>query len=169
MNEGMSPEQRPFPIAPGFLTGAALAGFFDGIVLHQVLQWHHMICIEAHCVDKTVATLQRQNFTDGLFHAAMLLLLLAGLALLVREASRGSAFPRRRFWGPALLGAGVFNVLEGVIDHYVLQIHHVRFGPNRPAWDLGFLVLSAVLTAAGVLLTRSRAGDRDSVAPGVAP
>lgn len=147
-------EQRPFPIAPGLLTGAALAGFFDGVVLHQVLQWHHMICIEEHCLDKTVATLQRQTFYDGLFHAAMLVVLLVGLALLVREASRGYAFPRRRFWGAALLGGGAFNVVEGVIDHHILQIHHVRFGPNRPAWDVGFLVLSAVLLIVGYWIMR---------------
>ena len=30
------------PKAAGFLLGLGLGGFFDGIVLHQLLQWHHM-------------------------------------------------------------------------------------------------------------------------------
>jgi uncharacterized membrane protein len=30
-----------FPISAGILFGLGLGGFFDGIVLHQVLQWHH--------------------------------------------------------------------------------------------------------------------------------
>jgi uncharacterized membrane protein len=34
---------RSFPIASGILFGLGLGGFFDGIVLHQVLQWHHML------------------------------------------------------------------------------------------------------------------------------
>jgi uncharacterized membrane protein len=146
--------QRSFSILPGFILGAAVAGFFDGVVLHQILQWHHMICIEAHCIDKNVAALQRQTYYDGLFHAGMLLFLLVGLVLLVREANRGHGVPPRRFWGSVLLGGGMFNVLEGIVDHQVLQIHHVRFGPNRPAWDLGFLVLSSVIAIAGFLLTR---------------
>ena len=31
--------RRPATLALGF----ALGGFFDGIVLHQVLQWHHLL------------------------------------------------------------------------------------------------------------------------------
>jgi uncharacterized membrane protein len=31
------------PKAPAFLLGIGLGGFVDGIVLHQVLQWHHML------------------------------------------------------------------------------------------------------------------------------
>lgn len=42
----MVDDRRPFPMTPGFLIGVAVAGFFDGILLHQILQWHHMICIE---------------------------------------------------------------------------------------------------------------------------
>jgi hypothetical protein len=75
MNEGR------FPLAPGFITGAALAGFFDGIVLHQILQWHHMICIETECIVKTVETMKQQNVYDGLFHLAMWVVLLIGLAM----------------------------------------------------------------------------------------
>ena len=28
---------------PGIILGVGLGGFVDGIVLHQVLQWHHML------------------------------------------------------------------------------------------------------------------------------
>jgi uncharacterized membrane protein len=27
----------------GIFLGLGLGGFFDGIILHQVLQWHHML------------------------------------------------------------------------------------------------------------------------------
>lgn len=145
---------RPFPTAPGFLLGVAVAGFFDGIVLHQILQWHHMICIERHCVATTVATLRRQAFTDGLFHAAMWLVLVAGLGLLSRAVGRGEFFSGRRFWGTVLLGAGVFNVVEGIVDHHILEIHHVRFGPAQTVMDVTFLVVSAAIGIAGWWMAR---------------
>ncbi|MGD9755596.1 MAG: DUF2243 domain-containing protein, partial [Acidimicrobiia bacterium] len=30
-------------LGPGLLIGIGLGGFVDGIVLHQVLQWHHLL------------------------------------------------------------------------------------------------------------------------------
>ncbi|MFB2922435.1 DUF2243 domain-containing protein [Aerosakkonema funiforme] len=30
-------------IATGVSIGMGAAGFFDGIVFHQILQWHHML------------------------------------------------------------------------------------------------------------------------------
>ncbi|TIP73091.1 MAG: DUF2243 domain-containing protein, partial [Mesorhizobium sp.] len=38
----MTSEHRRFPTSAGILLGLGLGGFFDGIVLHQLLQWHHM-------------------------------------------------------------------------------------------------------------------------------
>ncbi|HVG24958.1 MAG TPA: DUF2243 domain-containing protein [Thermoanaerobaculia bacterium] len=151
---------RPFPIAPGFVIGIAVAGFFDGVVLHQILQWHHMICIESHCLAATVATLKLQTFTDGIFHAAMWLVLVGGLVLLANAVARGERFARSRFWGALLLGAGAFNVVEGIVDHHLLQIHHVRFGPTQTVMDVGFLIVSAILAVAGWRIAR-----RDVAAP----
>ena len=31
------------PNLPAFLMGVGLGGFIDGILLHQILQWHHML------------------------------------------------------------------------------------------------------------------------------
>jgi uncharacterized membrane protein len=145
---------RTLSARPGFIVGAALAGLFDGIVLHQILQWHHMICIEAHCAVKSVETLQRQTFYDGIFHAAMLAVLGFGLWLLIREMRRGVLLNQQRFWATALCGGGVFNVVEGIVDHHILQIHHVRFGPNQATWDIAFLALGLAMTITGYLLSR---------------
>jgi uncharacterized membrane protein len=59
-----------------------------------------------------------------------------------------------------LVGWGAFNVVEGIVDHHILQIHHVHAGPNQPWWDLGFLIWGAIMLVGGLLLTR--AGNRDS-------
>ncbi len=62
--------------------------------------------------------------------------------------------------GGLSVGWGTFNVVEGVVNHHILQIHHVRAGPNQPWWDLGFLVWGGVMLVGGLLL--ARAGKRDS-------
>ena len=72
----------------------------------------------------------------------------------------------RALWGWILVGWGLFNLVEGVIDHHILGIHHVRSGPNQLGWDLGFLALGAVLVVGGWLLTRNTARtDTEVTAP----
>jgi uncharacterized membrane protein len=60
-------ENRPLERA-GFVLGIGLGGFADGIVLHQLLQWHHMICTTSTCEVHTLAEFKQQTFQDGLFH-----------------------------------------------------------------------------------------------------
>ena len=59
--------QAGFPTSAGILFGLGLGGFFDGIVLHQILQWHHMLTSAGVPAD-TVAGLKLNTFWDGLFH-----------------------------------------------------------------------------------------------------
>jgi uncharacterized membrane protein len=40
--------------APGLLLGIGLGGLVDGIVLHQTLQWHHMLTDPGKCPSHTV-------------------------------------------------------------------------------------------------------------------
>ena len=149
--------REPFPAAPGFTIGVAVTGFFDGVFLHQLLQWHHMICIERHCVFTTVESLKQATFTDGVFHAVMWLVLVIGIAMLTRAVARGALFTQSRFWGSLLFGAGVFNVVEGIVDHHILEIHHVRFGPGQTILDVSFLIASAAIGVIGFVLMRRRA------------
>jgi uncharacterized membrane protein len=49
----------------------------------------------------------------------------------------------------------VFNVVEGVIDHQLLGVHHVRDDLGAPlSWDFGFLIFGAALIGVGWLLYR---------------
>jgi uncharacterized membrane protein len=144
------------PKAPGFLLGLGLGGFLDGIVLHQILQWHHMLTGEdgGEPMD-TVAGLEANTLADGFFHLATWVLVAAGTALTVGAWRRGElAPPWRVHLGLLLAGWGVFNVVEGTIDHLLLGIHHVRDDLGGPVgWDLGFLAFGAALIAAGVALS----------------
>ncbi|GLY26606.1 DUF2243 domain-containing protein [Micromonospora sp. NBRC 101691] len=148
---------------PAILLGVGLGGFFDGILLHQVLQWHHMLSatgsdnvgIREYPVD-TVPGLRVNTLWDGIFHVVTWVSVLAGLALLHARVtrSRNRLWRSRTLWGWALVGWGLFNLVEGIVDHHLLGIHHVREGANRLWWDLGFLALGAVLVAGGWLLQR---------------
>ncbi|MEW9548288.1 DUF2243 domain-containing protein [Nonomuraea sp. NPDC050783] len=148
---------------PGVVLGIGLGGFVDGILLHQILQWHHMLSstgtdnigVRPYPVT-TVPGLQMNTLWDGLFHAVTWLAVLTGLGLLYSRvtASRGRVWRSRALWGWILAGWGVFNLVEGVIDHHLLGIHHVRTGPYQLWWDLAFLLLGALLVAGGWALQR---------------
>jgi uncharacterized membrane protein len=140
---------------PGLLLGIGLGGFVDGIVLHQVLQWHHMLTSEGDHPATTVAGLEVNTLWDGVFHAASWVAVAVGLLVLWRRVQ--GAGPRdasgRVLLGWMLAGWGLFNLAEGLIDHHLLTLHHVREGvEHRWAYDVGFLVLGALLVAAGLAL-----------------
>jgi uncharacterized membrane protein len=71
--------------APGILLGIGLGGFVDGIVLHQLLQWHHMLTSEGSFPATTVAGLETNTLWDGIFHAAAWVAVVAGLWILWRR------------------------------------------------------------------------------------
>jgi uncharacterized membrane protein len=138
--------------------GLGLGGFVDGIVLHQVLQWHHMLTSTASHPADTVAGLEANTLADGFFHVATWLVVVAATVLTVRAWQRDElAPPWRVHVGMLLAGWGVFNVVEGLIDHELLGIHHVRDDLGGPlGWDLGFLAFGALLVAGGLALSRAR-------------
>ena len=147
---------RPFPTGGAILLGAGLGGFFDGIVLHQVLQWHHIASSAGVPVD-TVDGLRMNTLFDGLFHLATWIMTAAAIALLWRGARRGARLLWSRLIGGAVMGFGLFNLIEGLVNHQLLGLHHVNetAPPDQwLAWDLGFLASGLVLLAAGSGLSR---------------
>lgn len=153
------------------LLGFALGGFFDGILLHQILQWHHLL--SAVRVDGASLDLRTQVLADGLFHALMYVVAAIGLVLHLnsvrrvgRAAGRG-ALPAAAA-GPAqpgepgafaalfLIGFGAWHVADALLSHGLLGLHRIRMDVAEPlAWDLGWLIVFGLLPlAAGWGLTR---------------
>lgn len=59
--------------------------------------------------------------------------------------------------GGLLPGWGIFNLVEGVIDHQILKLHNVREQSGSvEAWNIGFLIFSVALVLVGLALVRSR-------------
>ena len=141
---------------PAMLLGVGFGGFLDGIVLHQLLQWHHMISAAEGYATTNLVGLEANTRWDGAFHLVTYLFVLAGVILLWRRRREGADTRTwRNIVGWALCGWGVFNLIEGVVSHHLLEIHHVRPGPNELTYDLGFLASGAGLACAGWLLARS--------------
>ncbi|MEA2322046.1 MAG: hypothetical protein QOD81_1896 [Solirubrobacteraceae bacterium] len=153
-----SPTMTSPPKLPAFLMGIGLGGFVDGILLHQILQWHHMLTGDNGGESmKTVAGLETNTLVDGLFHLTTWVFVAVAGYLTVRAWQRGElAPPWRAHFGMLFAGWGVFNVVEGVIDHQILGIHHVRDDLGGPlGWDLGFLALGVALIVGGMEMARS--------------
>jgi uncharacterized membrane protein len=155
MNEHM---QRGPLVSAGALLGIGLGGFLDGILLHQIFQWHNMLSSKVAPTD--LVSVKYNMVWDGLFHLLTWLMTSVGLLLLWRAGKRADVpWSARTFVGSLALGWGLFNVVEGIVDHHILGLHHVRPGTNEMAWDIGFLSFGALLVAGGGLLIRSGRSD----------
>ena len=150
--------QRGRFLAAAILLGIGLGGFFDGIVLHQILQWHHMV--STLMPPDTVGNLELNTLGDGLFHAATWIVTVIGVfVLLASDGARHKPGATRRFVGGLLTGWGLFNVVEGAIDHHLLNLHHVRPGPDELLYDLAFLTWGAAMLVIGGFLARGTIHD----------
>jgi uncharacterized membrane protein len=163
---GITESAGIFPTASGILFGLGLGGFFDGIVLHQLLQWHHML--SSWYPTNTVENLRINTLWDGIFHSTTYVFVVVGLYLFWRVAHRNHLYwSGRLMWGTGLLGWGIFNVVEGIIDHQILGVHHVNELVARDywlRWDIGFLAWGAAMVVAGWLLYRSGRRQQASMA-----
>ena len=159
-----APSERRFPIAAGILFGLGLGGFFDGIVLHQLLQWHHML--SSWYPVNSIDNLALNTFWDGVFHSATYLFVIAGLFILWRTARRTHLFwSSKLLIGSMLIGFGAFNLVEGLVNHHLLGLHHVNETVARRYWvywDLAFLAWGGAMLAIGWWLLQS--GQRDNAA-----
>lgn len=133
----------------GFLIGFSMGGFFDGILLHQILQWHHLLSL----VDSPlVQDIRVQILADGLFHALMYLLAMMGLYLLWRTRGQFALASAGRWQlAAALLGFGIWNIIDAALFHWILQIRRIRVESSAPLiWDLiWFIVFGLAFTFAG--------------------
>ncbi|MCU4740454.1 DUF2243 domain-containing protein [Natronoglomus mannanivorans] len=135
----------------GGTVGFGLGAVVDVIVFHLILQTHHLLSgtYDPYSYDG----LRTNVMVDGLFLAVMLAVAVVGAAMLWRTVNRA----RRRLSGlytigAVVLGAGVFNVFDGIGSHYVLDLHNVVHGTE--SWNPHWVVVSVVLLVLGGLLVR---------------
>lgn len=146
---------KPLTLA-GILLGIGMGGFLDGIVFHQIMQIHNMV--SNRLFPDTLVNSEINMFWDGLFHAFTWTSTAIGLGLLWKVAKQGEVpLVTKFFAGSMVLGWGLFNLVEGIIDHHILQVHHVvqrAVGSERLLWDLAFDISGIILIAVGVSMRR---------------
>ena len=147
---------RPFKVA-GWLLGFGLGGFIDAIILHMVLQWHHLI--SGRVPMDTLPGLKTNLVADGLFSAGMWLITVAGLTVLWRTVQRRPIAPIRTsvFVGWLLMGWGSFHLFDSMFFHALLGLHHIRQVPDFWVYDIAFFGVGFLLIGAGILMTRDQA------------
>jgi uncharacterized membrane protein len=146
--------RRRFLLAAG-TTGFGLGAIVDVIFFHLVFQTHHLL---SGIYDPYSLDGMRTNVMfDGLFLFVMLGVMGLGLGFTWRLVNGTDVrFSTRYLLGSIVVGAGAFNVFDGVVSHYVLDLHNVVHGTE--AWNPHWLAVSVLMLALGVLLLRSADG-----------
>lgn len=131
----------------GLILGLGLLGAIDGIVFHQLLQWHHMVLSD---------NIQLEIVTDGLFTALFSATLIWGGVKIFQDARKNELGTSWRiFLGGIYIGGGAFNIVEGIVDHHILQVHRVKpMAENPLMYDLAFLAMGALLMVIGFMIKR---------------
>jgi uncharacterized membrane protein len=139
--------RRPL-LSAGIALGIGMGGFVDGILFHQILQFHNMLSARIPNTDYVGAKVNM--VWDGFFHAGVWTITAIGIVLLWRAGrTQGADLSGRLLGGALLMGWGLFNLVEGVIDHHILQLHHVYEPMGLSYWDYLFLVWGAGMLAGG--------------------
>jgi uncharacterized membrane protein len=142
---------KVLPLSPAPLTmasmilGIGLGGFADGIIFHQVLQTHQMLSNKIPATDYTGKSVNM--FWDGIFHFFCLLVVLTGIILMWRLLSRNDINRSGKLFTAGLLGGwGLFNIVEGIIDHHILRLHNViEYTIDPDTGNYIFLGISCIL------------------------
>jgi uncharacterized membrane protein len=152
------PNHIRLPVTAGLVLGFGLGMFIDGIVLHQLLQWHHMVS-ELEATDD-VPGLETNTTWDGIFHACAWAVTLAGAVLLWRARRRpGGPWDMRAFAGLLLIGWGAFNAVDQIVFHLIVGAHHIRQVDDYAIYDWSFFAFGVALVLAGWMLLRGRYPD----------
>lgn len=131
----------------GFLFGIGLVAFLDEAIFHQILHWHHFY-------DKSTNSIGL--ISDGLFHAFSWFATIGGLFML-GNLKRLNIFSPSRWFAGVFLGAGIFQLYDGIIQHKVMKIHQIRYVENVLIYDLVWNILAGLMILVGILIIyRSR-------------
>ena len=157
--QASNPNSNPLSPVPlttaSMVIGIGLGGFIDGIVLHQILQWHEMLSAKipnTEYVGKSI-----NMFWDGIFHFFCLLVTLVGIVLLWKLLKRNDINRSGKLLsGGLLLGWGLFNIVEGVIDHHLLKLHNVmELAADHAPANYAFLGGSLIMILIGYAMVNS--------------
>ena len=153
--DGFDGATRRALLAAGIF-GFGFSGLIDVLVLHLVLQWHHLV--SGLYPQTTMNGLRTNILADGLFSIAMLVIMGIGAGLLWRAERRAvSPLPVRPVAGSVVIGLGVFDLYDALVDHILLGLHQPlsRGGRYNPHW----IVVSLLIIGAGIYVYRTGSSE----------
>lgn len=134
----------PRVVRAGALLGIGVMAAVDEIIFHQLLARHHFY-------DGSTATIGL--LTDGLLHAGELIALALGGVGLWRLRDTAD-FSERHAWSGFFLGAGGFQLFDGLIVHKVLRLHQIRCVDNLLPYDRAWNGAAVCLLLIGLYLRK---------------
>ena len=136
--------------------GFGFSGLVDVLVLHHVLQLHHLVSNVYPTT--TLAGLRTNLFADGVFSLAMVVIAGVGAGLAWRAERRTPApLPARPLVGAAVVGLGVFDLFDVLVNHMLLRLHHATSGPGY--YDPHWVVISVLIIGGGAYVYRTGLTD----------
>jgi uncharacterized membrane protein len=129
----------------GVLIGVGIAAFVDETVFHQLLHWHHFY-------DRSTPAIGLVS--DGLFHAFGWFAVVIGLVM-VADLRRRVGLVGRALSAGIFLGAGVFQLYDGTVQHKLLKLHQIRYGVDLVPYDWTWNILAVIFIMVGIVLIRS--------------
>lgn len=134
--------------------GFGFSGLIDVIVLHHIFQLHHLV--SGIYPMNTLRGLRTNILADGLFSIGMIVIAGIGAGLLW-QSERRSTIPLavRPIAGAAVIGLGIFDLYDVLIDHVVLGLHQPasQGGYYNPHWA----VISLLIIGTGIYLYQTGA------------
>ncbi|WP_277678690.1 DUF2243 domain-containing protein [Gracilibacillus dipsosauri] len=129
----------------GILFGIGIVAFLDETIFHQLLRWHHFY-------DKSTTDIGL--ISDGFFHAFSWFATIGGL-FIYADLRRRNGLWITKWWGGVLIGAGGFQLYDGIIQHKLMRIHQIRYVENVIIYDMIWNVLAVVMIVIGLSLIKS--------------
>jgi len=135
----------------GILFGLGMVAFIDETAFHQLLHWHHFY-------DKSTTSIGL--ISDGLFHAFSWFSTIWSLFLLA-DLRRKKAFWLKRWFGGLFIGAGLFQLYDGTVQHKFMKLHQIRYHVDPLPYDLTWNITALAMVIFGlVIVLRTRKSER---------
>ncbi|WP_446715852.1 DUF2243 domain-containing protein [Bacillus sp. OTU2372] len=126
----------------GIFFGIGLVAFIDETVFHQLLHWHHFY---------DTATTAIGLVSDGFFHAFSWFLTVGGL-FMVADIRRRKVWQPMKWVAGVLLGAGGFQLYDGIIQHKLMRLHQIRYHVDIVPYDMVWHITSVFIVLIGIVL-----------------
>lgn len=133
----------------GILFGLGFAAFVDEVIFHQLLHWHKFYDLSSTSVGL---------ISDGLFHAFSWFATVGSLYL-VADLRRRQGLWVKMWWSGKLIGAGGFQLYDGLIQHKLMRIHQIRYHVDLIYYDIIWNVLAFVMILIGFILYQKAKSD----------